>query len=49
MACLAASAADSVIVMTKSVAANPSSTSTSTLPFQPASRFSSMAIEPCPA
>ena len=37
------------MVMTKSVAAKPSSTSTSTLPFQPLSRFSSMAIEPCPA
>jgi hypothetical protein len=42
----AASAADSVIVITKSVPANPSSTSTSGFPFQPANTFSSIAIEP---
>ena len=49
MACRAASAADKVMVMTKSVAANPSSTSTRILLVQPENRFSSSAIEPCPA
>jgi hypothetical protein len=34
--------------MTKSVAANPSSASTSALPPQPLTSFSSMAIEPWP-
>ncbi len=42
-------AAGSFIVNTKSVAAKPSRTSTRTLPSQPLSRFSSVAIEPCPA
>jgi hypothetical protein len=42
MACLAASAADSVMVITKSVAAKPSRTRTSPLPFQPLRRFSSI-------
>ena len=46
MACLVASAADSVMVMTKSVAANPSRMSTRSLPLQPGSRFSSIAIDP---
>ncbi|WP_224389719.1 hypothetical protein [Pseudonocardia sp. ICBG1293] len=43
-----ASAADRVIVMRKSVAANPSSTSTNTLPRQPGSSRSSIAMEPSP-
>ena len=49
MAWRAASAADNVMVMTKSVAANPSKTRTKILPVQPGSRFSSNAIDPCPA
>ena len=48
MACCAASAAESVMVMTKSVAANPSRASTSNRPDHPCSRFSSIAMEPCP-
>ena len=44
----AASAAESVIVITKSVAAKPSRASTIVLPVQPCTRRSSMAIEPCP-
>ena len=43
-----ASAADSVIVIRKSVAANPSSTRTKILPFQNDSNRSSIAIEPSP-
>lgn len=43
-----ASAAESVIVMRKSVAAKPSSVSTKSLPFQNDSSRSSMAIEPSP-
>ena len=46
--CAVASAADSVIVMMKSVAAKPSSTSTKSLPFQNDSSRSSIAIEPSP-
>ena len=46
--CAVASAADSVIVMRKSVAAKPSSTSTNSLPRQNGSSRSSMAIEPSP-
>jgi hypothetical protein len=41
-----ASAADSVIVMTKSVVTKPSSTRTKNLPYQRRSRRSSIAIEP---
>ena len=48
MACAAASAADKVIVIMKSVAANPSSTSTKSLPPHQGSRRSSIAIEPSP-
>ncbi|MGC4003736.1 MAG: hypothetical protein QM811_11660 [Pirellulales bacterium] len=44
----AASAAESVLVMTKSVAAKPSRISTNVLPFQPCINRSSIAIEPCP-
>ena len=44
----AASAPDSVLVMTKSVAANPSSTRTSSLPFHQDSNRSSIASEPWP-
>jgi hypothetical protein len=43
-----ASAADSVIVMVKSVAAKPRSTSTNSLPPHHGSTRSSMAIEPSP-
>ena len=43
-----ASAADNVIVIMKSVAANPSRTSTNNLPFQKLSSRSSIAIEPSP-
>ena len=43
-----ASAAESVMVMRKSVAAKPSSTSTNSLPPQNDSSRSSMAIEPSP-
>ena len=43
-----ASAADSVMVIRKSVAAKPSSTSTNTLPAQRGSNRSSMAMEPSP-
>ena len=46
--CADASAAESVIVITKSVAAKPSSTRTKSLPFQKLSSRSSMAIEPSP-
>lgn len=46
--CAEASAADSVIVIMKSVAANPSSTSTKSFPAHQGSRRSSMAIEPSP-
>ena len=45
----AASAVDSVLVMTKSVAANPSSTSTSTLPPHPWTSRASIPIDPWPA
>ena len=48
MTCADASAAESVIVMTKSVTANPSSTSTKILPRQKGSSRSSIAIEPWP-
>ena len=47
-ACALASAADSVMVMRKSVAAKPSSTRTNSLPFQNDSSRSSIAIEPSP-
>jgi len=47
-ACLAASADERVMVMTKAVLANPMSSSTATLPFQPVSSFSSIATEPRP-
>ena len=43
-----ASAAERVMVMMKSVSANPRSTSTKSLPRQNGSRRSSMAIEPWP-
>ena len=43
-----ASAADSVMVIRKSVAANPSSASTNSLPTQRGSSRSSMAMEPSP-
>ena len=46
--CAVASAADSVIVIRKSVAAKPSSTRTNSLPFQNDSSRSSIAIEPSP-
>ena len=46
--CAVASAADSVIVMMKSVAAKPSRTRTKSLPFQNGSSRSSIAIEPSP-
>ncbi len=46
--CAEASAADSVMVMMKSVAANPSSTRTSSFPAHHGSSRSSMAIEPSP-
>ncbi len=47
-ACAAASAADSVMVMTKSVAANPRSTRTNALPAHHGSRCSRIAIDPSP-
>ena len=47
-ACAVASAADRVIVIMKSVAAKPSSTSTKSLPPHQGSSRSSMAIEPSP-
>jgi len=40
---------DSVMVITKSVAAKPSKTRTSAFPFHPPRRFSGIAMEPCPA
>lgn len=46
--CAVASAAESVIVIMKSVAAKPSSTRTNSLPFQKDSSFSSIAIDPSP-
>ncbi len=46
--CSAASAAERVFVITKSVAAKPSSTSTMILLHQPLAKCSSIAIEPCP-
>src|SRR4028118_1860065 len=46
--CTAASAAERVIVTIHAVATNPSRTRTRILPFQNESRFSSIAIEPCP-
>ena len=46
--CALASAADSVIVIMKSVSAKPSSTRTKSLPFQKVSSRSSIEIEPCP-
>jgi hypothetical protein len=46
--CAVASAADSVIVIRKSVAANPSSARTNSLPFQKDSSRSSIAIDPSP-
>ena len=46
--CAVASAADSVIVIMKSVTANPSSTSTKSLPAHQGSSFSSIMIEPAP-
>ena len=45
--CTAASAAERVIVTIQAVATNPSRQSTNSLPFR-TSRFSSIAIEPCP-
>ena len=46
--CAVASAADRVMVIRKSVAAKPSSTSTNSLPFQKDSSRSSIAIDPSP-
>ena len=46
--CAAASAADRVIVIMKSVAAKPSSTRTNSLPPHHGSSRSSIAIEPSP-
>jgi hypothetical protein len=46
--CAVASAADSVIVMMKSVAANPSRIRTNALPFHRGSSSSSIAMLPCP-
>ena len=46
--CAVASAADSVMVIRKSVAAKPSSASTSSLPSHLGSSRSSIAIEPSP-
>ena len=43
-----ASAADSVIVMTKLVAANPSRTRTTAFPFQRGNNDSSIRMLPCP-
>ena len=48
MMCAVASAAESVIVMTKSVAAKPSRHSTSALPFQRGSSSSSSEMLPSP-
>ena len=42
-------AADNVMVITKSVPAKPSSTNTKILLFHPEKRFSSSAMDPCPA
>jgi hypothetical protein len=44
----AASAADSVIVMMKSVEAKPSKTRTKAFPPHLGNKFSNIAIEPCP-
>jgi len=49
IACCAASAAESMTVITKSVAAKPSRPRTVTFPIQPGSRSSSIAMEPWPA
>ena len=46
--CAVASAAESVMVMTKSVRANPRRTRTKTLPFQRGSSSSSIRMLPCP-
>ena len=46
--CAVASAAESVIVMMKSVATKPSRTSTKSLPFHHDSRWASIEIEPSP-
>ena len=46
--CAVASAADRVIVIMKSVAANPSRASTKSLPLHHGSSRSSIAIEPSP-
>ena len=48
MMCAVASAEDSVMVIMKSVAANPSNIRTNSLPFQWGSKRSSMEMEPCP-
>ena len=48
MRCAAASAAESVLVITKSVAAKPMSTSTTILFHQPWNRRSIMPIDPTP-
>ena len=48
IACAVASAAESVMVIMKSVAANPSSTRTSSFPPQRGSSRSSMAMDPSP-
>ena len=49
MRCAAASAADSVFVITKSVAANPIRTRTPIFPFQPLTSRSIIPIEPTPS
>ena len=48
MMCAVASAAERVIVMTKSVAANPSRHRTNALPFHRGSSSSSIEMLPCP-
>ena len=48
MICSAASAAERVLVITKSVAAKPRRVMTKALPTQPCSNFSSIPIEPKP-
>ena len=49
MRCAAASAAESVFVITKSVAAKPISTRTPIFPFQPLTSRSIIPIEPTPS
>ena len=48
MMCADASAADSVMVITKSVAANPRRQRTNAFPFQRGSSSSSIEMLPCP-